>query len=124
MSRSGFDFVLVIFTIFNVALCGYAAQSATNSVRNKTQAQNDELSARDQSNSPMDIEITRNIRRRVVAEKTFSGTAKNIKIITKAGGVTLKGPVQSTEEKDMIYQIAVEIAGRQHVSNELEVVHE
>lgn len=124
MPLSKFGIVLLIFGIINIYLCGYAAQDAANSTRNKTQIERHELTARDQGNSKVDIEITRNIRRRVVSEKSFSGSAKNIKIITIGGAVTLKGPVQSQDEKEAIDKIAHEVAGRAQVNNELEVINQ
>lgn len=124
MSLSKFSAIIFAFTIFNVFLCGYAAQDATNSTRNKEYIQNNELTTRDQGRSKQDIEMTRVIRQKVVAESDFSTSAKNIKIITNAGGVTLKGPVKTQMEKVRIDEIAKSIAGKNRVNNELEVIQE
>jgi osmotically-inducible protein OsmY len=48
-------------------------------------------------------------------------TAKNIKIITAGGLVTLRGPVNSAEEKTKIEQVAKSAAGPAKVDNQLEV---
>lgn len=124
MPLSKFGISLMVFAIINIGLCGYAAQDAANSSRNKAHMQNNELTARDQGSSKVDVEITRSIRQKVVAEKTFSQMAKNIKIITIGGTVTLKGPISSQVEKENIFKIATGVAGRNHVFNELEVLNQ
>jgi osmotically-inducible protein OsmY len=76
----------------------------------------------DQSNSQEDLELTAAIRRAVVQDDTLSMNAKNIKIITdKAGGVTLRGVVDSQAEKDLVEQKAKGVARVSRVTNELEV---
>jgi hyperosmotically inducible protein len=122
MRLSYFSLILIGFTVFNVCLCAYAAQDAANTATNKTLMQNNELTARDQGNSKQDIEITRHIRQMVVADKTFSSSAKNVKIITQAGNVILKGPVQNAAEKEAIRKMAVRVAGKNHVSDEIEII--
>ena len=47
--------------------------------------------------------------------------AKNAKIIAQDGKITLKGPVDSQQEKDTIGAAAGEIAGKDKVDNQLEV---
>ena len=49
----------------------------------------------DQGNDKRDLEITQQIRKSVMDDSTLSFTAKNVKIITKDGHVTLRGPVPS-----------------------------
>ncbi|MBL8828638.1 MAG: BON domain-containing protein, partial [Planctomycetaceae bacterium] len=61
-----------------------------------------------------------NIRRRIV-DSQKSVDARNIKIITQDGRVTLRGPVSSTEEKQALEAIAKEIAGATNVDSQLEV---
>jgi osmotically-inducible protein OsmY len=51
----------------------------------------------------------------------MSVNAKNVKIITIAGRVTLRGPVNTTEEKRLIGDIADRIARPENVYNQLEV---
>jgi hyperosmotically inducible periplasmic protein len=48
-------------------------------------------------------------------------TAKNIKIITASGQVTLRGPVKTAEEKARIDQLAKSAAGGAKIDNQLEV---
>ena len=65
--------------------------------------------------------MTAAIRRAVVADNSLSMTAKNIKIITTGDTVTLRGPVQSAEEKTKIEQLAQSAAGNAKIDNQLEV---
>ena len=51
----------------------------------------------------------------------MSVNAKNVKIITKDGQVTLRGPVNTAEEKRLIGEIADRIARSGNVDNQLEV---
>lgn len=74
----------------------------------------------DQNENKKDIDITANIRKRVVDTK-MSTNAQNVKIITQDGKVTLRGPVKNADEKKRIEDIAHEIAGADKVSSELEV---
>ena len=74
-----------------------------------------------QKENRSDLEITRQIRRSITQDKALSTYAKNVKIITKDGGVTLKGPVRSEEEKKVIETKANDVAGATHVKSELEV---
>jgi osmotically-inducible protein OsmY len=74
----------------------------------------------DQNENQADIDITANIRKRVV-DTQMSVNAQNVKIITQNGKVTLRGPVKSEEEKKQIEQIAAEVAGVGNVQSQLEV---
>lgn len=74
----------------------------------------------DQNENQKDIDITANIRRRIV-DSQKSIDARNIKIITQDGRVTLRGPVKSTEEKQALEAIAKEVAGATNVDSQLEV---
>jgi hyperosmotically inducible periplasmic protein len=53
--------------------------------------------------------------------KDMSVNAKNVKIITNNGRVTLRGPVNNSEEKRMIGAIASGVARAENVDNQLEV---
>ncbi len=81
----------------------------------------EELTIEQQGNSPVDLELTRIIRRAVLKEAALSGPAKNVKIISVEGKVTLRGPVHSEQEKAMVGAIAEKAAGRGKVTNQLEI---
>jgi osmotically-inducible protein OsmY len=74
----------------------------------------------DQGQNQSDIDTTAAIRKRVV-DMDLSTNAENAKIITEGGKVTLRGVVESDEEKQTLERLAREIAGEGNVTNELEV---
>ena len=74
-----------------------------------------------QKNNKADRMITQNIRKSIMADKSLSTYAKNVKVITKDGAVTLRGPVRTAEEKSSVEMKATEVAGAGHVTNEIEV---
>src|SRR5450432_881392 len=77
--------------------------------------------AGDQSNSSEDIKITAAIRRAVMKDDSLTMTAKNVKIITAGGMVTLRGPVMSAHEKTKIEQLAKSAAPGAKIDDQLEV---
>jgi hyperosmotically inducible protein len=79
------------------------------------------ITAGEQSNSKSDLKLTRQIRKAIMADKSLSIVAKNVKIISSNGDVVLRGPVKSGEEKAAIGDKASSIAGVNKVNNELEI---
>jgi hyperosmotically inducible protein len=75
----------------------------------------------DQGNTEEDIQITSSIRKSIVADKALSTNARNIKIISSSGNVTLRGPVKSEHEKSKIEAYAKMASGVDRVDNMLEV---
>ena len=66
--------------------------------------------------------MTAQIRKSIMADKSLSTYAHNVKIITQNGTVTLKGPVRSDDEVKTIMAKATEVAGGgDKVVNQLEV---
>ena len=88
-----------------------------NTARNKDQGG----TADNQSNSAQDREIARKIRKAIVADKSLSMYAKNVKVIVRDGSVTLRGPVRSEEEKKQVGDYASQAASSGSVTNELTV---
>lgn len=92
--------------------------------------ENTEINARDQDNSTLtpedqketegDIKITAAIRQALVKKESLSVNAQNIKIITRNGVVTLRGPVESEAEKIKLQDIAKQTPGVIQVNNNLE----
>jgi osmotically-inducible protein OsmY len=93
---------------------------ADNTGRNVRDRSDATLTPGDQGSSEADVEITRNVRRAITANDQLSTIAKNIKIITVNGKVTLRGPVKSAQEQQLI-QSAVQSLGITSVDNQLEV---
>lgn len=98
-----------------------AERAADNTGVNKRDRQVSEPTAEQQRNNHSDLELTRLIRRAVVTDKSLSVYAHNIKIIAQNGVVTLKGPVRSEEEKQILEKKAAEVAGATQVRSEIEV---
>lgn len=79
------------------------------------------LTAEDQGNSPTDRALTSRIRVALVENDHLSVSGKNVKIITQNGKVTLRGPVANEAERSAIHAAAESIAGKENVSDYLEV---
>jgi hyperosmotically inducible protein len=95
---------------------------ADNTAKNVRDRNDATLTPGDQGTSPADREITQKIRKALVMDTTgYSATAKNIKIITVNGKVTLRGPVKTDAEKTGIVTIAKSVAGEGNVEDQLEV---
>jgi hyperosmotically inducible periplasmic protein len=97
------------------------AYPADNSGRNQRDKNDATPTAEDQSNNKQDVEITQNIRKSVTGDDSLSMNAHNVKIITNAGVVTLRGPVKSEQEKQKIAAKAKAVTGVARVDNQLEI---
>lgn len=95
--------------------------AADNTKTNQRDQNPNEATADQQKNNRSDEDITQQIRRAIMKDKSLSTYAHNVKIVTQDGQVTLKGPVRSEDEKKAIEAKATEIAGDNKVSNELDV---
>jgi hypothetical protein len=102
-------------------VAGRETKPADNSAQNSRDADGDELTPLDQSHADADVEITRAIRKMLVDDDTLGTDARNVKVITVDGMVTLRGAVENAEEQARIVAIAKEAAGMGRVSNELQV---
>jgi osmotically-inducible protein OsmY len=74
-----------------------------------------------QSNAKADRELLAAVRRTIVKDKSLSMTAHNIKILAEGGVVTLRGPVQSDEEKRKVEDLAKSVAGVTSVDNKVDI---
>jgi hyperosmotically inducible protein len=92
-----------------------------NTGRNVRDRSGDTKTPGDQSENEADRTITQNIRQAITADDSLSTNAKNVKIITNDGTVTLRGPVKSEKEKTEIEAKAKQVAGVKKVDNQLEV---
>ena len=93
-----------------------------NTGRNVRDRGGDTVTPGDQSNKKADLQLTQQIRRAIMADKSLSTNAKNIKIITAHGLVTLRGPVNTPQEKATIEAKAQSLAGANNVESQLEIV--
>jgi hyperosmotically inducible periplasmic protein len=75
----------------------------------------------DQKSNDADLQRTADIRKRIVDTESLSADAKNVKVVTVNGRVTLRGPVKTLSEKESVARIATEVAGVGNVDDQLEV---
>ena len=97
------------------------ATQADNTKRNSSEQNKNTETAEKQSPSKDDLALTQKVRQAVMKDGSLSMNAKNVKIIAQDGKITLKGPVDSQQEKDTIGTEAGEISGKDKVDNQLEV---
>jgi hypothetical protein len=98
-----------------------ATTEADNTARYVRDRDSSTLTPLDQGNSKADLDTTAQIRKEILDGKNMSVNARNVKIITMDGHVTLRGPVNNAEEKRLIGEIADRIAHSENVDNQLEV---
>lgn len=117
--------ILAFTSIAAMSLAAVAADEkksdADNTGKNERDRSSETVTPGDQSNTPEDLKITQAIRQAIVKDESLTMTAKNVKIITADGRVTLRGPVNSAEEKMKIEQLAKTTAGEGKVDSQLEV---
>jgi hyperosmotically inducible periplasmic protein len=92
-----------------------SSQAPDNSSQNKGHTE----TADSQPNLKTDRETTAKIRKAIVGDKNLSTYAHNVKVITVNGQVTLKGAVQTDEEKQKVGALAANIVSPDKVINDL-----
>jgi hyperosmotically inducible periplasmic protein len=93
-----------------------------NTKVNKRDRNAGEATADQQKMNNSDRDLTRKIRQSIMADKSLSTYAHNVKVISQNGSVTLKGPVRSEDEKSALEAKAVAVAGSGKITNQLSVV--
>jgi len=112
---------LLCVSVFTLSAIAQDTPAADNTKKNERDRSGKTTTSGDQSNSQEDVKITAAIRRAVVKDHSLSATAKNVKIITANGLVTLRGPVKNDAEKAKIAELAQSAAGNAKINNQLEV---
>jgi osmotically-inducible protein OsmY len=102
---------LVLALAFGAATLAVSAQAPDNTQVNKRDRATGEATADQQKNNRTDLDLTKDIRKSIMDDKSLSTYAHNVKIISQNGTVTLKGPVKSEDEKSSIVSKAMSIAG-------------
>jgi hyperosmotically inducible periplasmic protein len=116
----------------SILLCGWGIATAQEPTQTTTPpADNTKVNERDrnaneatadqQKENLSDRDITQQIRKAIMSDKSLSTYAHNVKIVTQNGMVTLKGPVRSEDEKKAVEAKATEVAGEGKVTSELDV---
>lgn len=112
--------------VLPVMLCGCwltaFAQEPDNTKTNQRDRNPGEVTADQQKSNAADRDLTRKIRQSIIADKSLSTYAHNVKVISQSGLVTLKGPVRSEDEKRAIESKAMEVVGdKTRISNQMSV---
>lgn len=94
-----------------------------NTGRNVRDRDDAALTPGDQSNSDLDIALTQKIRRGITSNDDMSMQARNVKVISQDGVVTLRGPVETEQEKASIESLARN-AGATRIDNQIEIDRE
>jgi hyperosmotically inducible periplasmic protein len=116
--------LLVLACLSTVSVAAMASDDKTkpdNTAINERDRSRETQTSGDQSNSSADLKTTQAIRQALMKDSELSTTAKNIKIITNNGQVTLRGPVKNAQEKAKIDQLARSAAGGTKIDNLLDV---
>ncbi len=99
----------------------FTTNAVDNSAQNVRDRADSALTPLRQGSSAADVDTTRQIRRLIIADKDLSVNAHNVKVITVDGRVTLRGPVNSAEEKRQIADLAARVTAAASVDNQLQV---
>jgi hyperosmotically inducible protein len=98
-----------------------ASHAADNTSRNVRDRSGQTLTPTDQSESSVDRELTQTIRQSLLHDASLTTNAKNIKVISRNGKVTLRGVVESQDERDDIAAKVAALPNVQECDNQLEV---
>jgi hyperosmotically inducible periplasmic protein len=98
-----------------------SALPADNSKSNQVDPSNTTATADAQMNDSSDVHITQAIRKSLMADKSLSTYAHNVKVVTVNGHVTLNGVVRSESERTTVEEKAVAVVGKSSVVNDLKV---
>ncbi|WP_027157949.1 BON domain-containing protein [Methylobacter luteus] len=112
---------LMLITGLTRAEAGTTGNPAENTERNVRDRGDTTLTPEDQLQNESDLQVTANIRRAITDDESLSVNAHNVKIITRNGMVTLRGPVNSAAEKTKLQSIAQKTSGVTQVDNQLEI---
>jgi len=114
---------LACLSVFGLAALAADNEKAKpdNTTTNQRDRSGKTKTSGDQSNSSADLKTTQAIRQALMKDGGLSTSAKNIKVITANGHVTLRGPVKTAQEKAKIDQLAKSAAGGAQIDNQVDV---
>jgi hyperosmotically inducible protein len=112
---------LVVSALLIPVVSAGAQTPADNTKVNKRDRAEGAVTADQQKENASDREIAQKIRGALMADKTLSTYAHNVKIVAQNGQVTLKGPVRTDDEKKSVEAKATEVAGAGRVTNEITI---
>lgn len=100
------------------------APGADNTGRNARDRSGQTLTPGNQPENEADRTTTQKVRQALMEDDSLSTNAKNVKIMTINGVVTLRGPVNNEREKNEIAKKAKAVNGVKNVDNQLEIARE
>ncbi|HKV39419.1 MAG TPA: BON domain-containing protein [Blastocatellia bacterium] len=117
--------VTILSCVAAVACYGQVSGTKPDNTKvNQRDRKSDAVTADQQKGNTTDRELTKQIRRSIMDDKSLSTYAHNIKVISQNGVVTLKGPVKSADEKRAVVAKAVAVTGSaDKVTDEISVKH-
>ena len=98
-----------------------STKAPDNTKMNKGDSSTQAPTADKGKNNMSDRQVMAHIRRDVVKDKSLSTYAHNVKIVSANGKVTLRGPVNTEQEKQTIEQYAKKYAGDMNVTDEITI---
>jgi osmotically-inducible protein OsmY len=116
--------LLAVAYLSAISLATLAAddkKAPDNTATNERDRSGETQTSGDQSNRSADLKITQAVRQALMKDSELSMAAKNIKVVTANGRVTLRGPVKNTGEKAKVAQLASSAAGGAQIDNQLDV---
>ena len=116
--------LIILSCLGAISLAAIAADDkskADNTAVNERDRSDQTKTSGNQSNSAADLKITQAIRSALMKDGELSTTAKNIKVITVNGQVTLRGPVKTAQEKAKVAQLARSAAGGAQIVDQLDI---
>ena len=130
MSGISHRFTPVFLLAGSLAFSAAVLASPRSSAQDSQQTQPDNTKKnRDQSSptadqqkmNPSDRAITQKIRKALMADKSLSTYAHNVKIVAQDGKVSLRGPVRSDDEKRSVEAKAAAVVGEGNVTSQIEI---
>ncbi len=116
--------VLIVPILFG-AMCtvSYAQAPAPDNTKvNQRDRNSAEPTADQQKMNSSDQKLSATIRKSIIADKSLSTDAHNIKVISQDGVVTLKGPVKSDDErKSLISKATAAVSSPDKVHDEISI---
>lgn len=120
-SRSGLAAIAFSFVLVAPGSLLYAQTAPDNTGANKQDRNEATPNADTAKNGGSDTELMAHIRREIVKDKSLSTYGHNVKVVSRHGKVTLRGPVHTQQEKDTIEQYAKKYAGDGNVTDDITV---
>jgi osmotically-inducible protein OsmY len=116
--------LLICLPILLAVGCSKSTTAAADNTKNNARDRSGQtVTPTDQPENPADRALVKTVRESLTGDDSYSTNAKNIKVIAQNGRVTLRGVVDSAQERDSIAAKVKSLAGVTACDNQLEVKH-